>query len=115
MSLGAWVLGALVLTATLAAKDRPVLPAPEKAAHLGCAVTERPATRFERGGWYLRVWADFDGRPAPTQSQHHWEALYSVRERRMEALQDCDRWMEEVLQAQAKARRAAREADKEKK
>lgn len=102
------VVGSILFSLALAvaATDKRALPPNlEKVEHLGCSITARQSSRFERGGWYVTVWADYHGQPPPEASKHHWEALYSVRERRFDALTDCDRWMESVGRARRSERK----------
>ena len=87
---------------TVQGDDAPS-PALERVRGLGCTVElitlRYPASGTKpQDGWKVHVWADYrnsDQHPASGE-EHDWNFLLSIREKRSKALQDCDRWMDEI-------------------
>ena len=97
----------MVLLAAPAICDEPPSPKLDRVRGLGCTVElitlKYPASGTKpQDGWKVHVWADYrnparlDEANPPRLVEHDWNFLLSVREKRSKALQDCDRWMDEI-------------------
>jgi len=58
---------------------------------MGCEIRQIALKQDAFYGWWrLYTWAE-------DQQGHRWCRLYSVREKRSQALEDCDHWLDCVL------------------
>jgi hypothetical protein len=82
----------------LAAVSQDELPPDVHAVQrVGCKIVqvEQQGDAF-RGWWRVYTWAEYAG------ARERWQRLYSVRDKRAKAFEDCDQWLDAVRKAIAR-------------
>jgi hypothetical protein len=86
----------VVLAFLLGFKPHELPPDPRNVTAVGCEVRQVTIEGDAFYGWWrLYTWADRSG-------VDRWRRLHSVREKRWQALRDCDRWLEAMRKSREK-------------